>query len=211
MNGLLIGCRDYDHPGWTPEPFPPELPPDWRLTYYSNALSSVLVSARGCASLDRERAAAWRDDVGPDFRFVLEIDPWSPELDPGSGWQQFASRLEPLLGKTWALITSREAPVSWLRACAGYAAMPVCAPAGEVGWNDRVWRPRDEPPPVSTQGALVALLPDGNPRELRMVIERLAQQECAHTGLFFTDPAHAWRVAMQARQLADLMGGPTGV
>jgi len=180
MNGILIGCRDYDHPGWTPEPFPPELPPDWRLTYYSNALSSVLVSARDCASLDRERAAAWRDDVGPDFRFVLEVDPWSPERDPE-------------------------------RACAGNAALPVCAPAGEGGWNDRVWRPRDEPPPVSTQGALVALLPDGSPRELRAVIERLARQQCAYTGLFFTDPAHAWRVAMQARQLADLMGVPTGV
>jgi hypothetical protein len=51
----------------------------------------------------------------------------------------------------------------------------------------------------------------GEPRQLRAVLERLARQQAAVSGLFFTEPVRAWSLALQARTLAELMGLATGV
>lgn len=42
---LLLGTRDWQRPDWVEAYYPPDLPSDWRLTYYANDAGCVLLPA----------------------------------------------------------------------------------------------------------------------------------------------------------------------
>ncbi len=67
------GAVGWDHPDWDDQFYPDDLPPDWRLTYYGNEFSQVLIPQRQWASASGAWEG-WRDDVDAGFRFVLELD-----------------------------------------------------------------------------------------------------------------------------------------
>ncbi|MHB1585664.1 MAG: DUF72 domain-containing protein [Acidiferrobacteraceae bacterium] len=71
--GLMIGMCGWEHPDWTPGFYPEELPPEWRLTFYANHFTTVLVPAERWLSGARQDLEQWLDDTGDDFRFVLEL------------------------------------------------------------------------------------------------------------------------------------------
>lgn len=71
---LVIGAAGWEHAGWEGWFYPEDLPPEWRLTYYGNEFSQVLVpEALWLTSQVQAPWGVWRDDVDESFRFVLEI------------------------------------------------------------------------------------------------------------------------------------------
>jgi len=64
----------WDHPGWDGVFYPDDLPPEWRLNYFANEFSGVLVPQAMWSGLDRQRMGAWRPEVNEGFRFYLELN-----------------------------------------------------------------------------------------------------------------------------------------
>ncbi|KAA6186041.1 hypothetical protein F2Q65_06665 [Thiohalocapsa marina] len=52
--------------------FPPDLPEDWRLTFYANAFSAAYLPAARWMSAPVQTLADWRTDVHARFRFYLQ-------------------------------------------------------------------------------------------------------------------------------------------
>ena len=68
---IEIGALGWDHS----DPFyPDDLPEDWRLAYYANAHAAVWVPDGVWLGEALPDAAAWREDVGEAFRFVVSLD-----------------------------------------------------------------------------------------------------------------------------------------
>jgi len=78
---VLIGTRGWDYPLWTPDFYPPELPPEWRLTFYANNFNSVLVPARDWMEPPLARLEQWLMDTGDTFRFMLELPPGADDRE----------------------------------------------------------------------------------------------------------------------------------
>jgi hypothetical protein len=62
--------------GWDPSPgdadfYPNDLPEDWRLTYFANAINAVALDADTRGHIDRRRVAQWSRDVPESFAFYL--------------------------------------------------------------------------------------------------------------------------------------------
>ncbi len=72
-----------------------------------------------------------------------------------------------------------------------------------------IWRPGQQPAPDPSGSYLVALVGEDDLRHVRVVIETAAQWmgEGARGGaLFFVDPPTAYRLAREARLVAELLG-----
>lgn len=81
--GLRLGSYGWQHPHWLPSFYPDDLPEDWRLGFYANEFSAVMVPAHyGLSDYDVEQ---WREEVPARFRFYLE---YSSSVDAPT----FASR-----------------------------------------------------------------------------------------------------------------------
>ena len=68
---LSIGACGWDHPQWDEEFYPDDLPPEWRLGFYGNEFSIVLIPAqtwqKGIAEV-----VAWLDETHDAPAFVCE-------------------------------------------------------------------------------------------------------------------------------------------
>ena len=73
---LDLVTRGWELPGWDLSFYPEDLPPDWRLTYFSNELPAVLIPGSLWAKADESLLRTWVEDVHRDFRFYL--------ADPGA-------------------------------------------------------------------------------------------------------------------------------
>jgi len=91
---LKVGSYGWRHDHWQPEFYDNELPEDWRLTFYANEFSAVLVPA---SYLDESRdIEQWCEDVHQDFRFYIE---WPQQPDaPDSLLQELESMGDQLGG-----------------------------------------------------------------------------------------------------------------
>ena len=63
----------WEYPEWLDSFFPDDLPEDWRLSYFSNEFSAVLVPQDYWIEADADQLATWADGVNEDFRFFLEV------------------------------------------------------------------------------------------------------------------------------------------
>ena len=70
---IMVGARGWEHPQRAGGFYPEELPADWRFTYYSNHLRSVLVPSETWKGTGIAEVREWVEDSDPDFRFVLEL------------------------------------------------------------------------------------------------------------------------------------------
>ncbi len=68
-----IVTRGWDLPGEAGDFYPHDLPPDWRLTYFSNAFPAVLVPAVLWVPANPRLLRGWAEDVHDGFRFYLEL------------------------------------------------------------------------------------------------------------------------------------------
>jgi len=70
--------------GWDPMAagpgaYPPDLPPEWRLSYFANAYWGVLVPARLWRGAGRDEVQSWVADTPPRFRFFLDLGEGDPD------------------------------------------------------------------------------------------------------------------------------------
>jgi len=71
---IRVGACDWQHPQWQNCFYPDDLPQDWRLSYYANEFSTVLVpQSQWQASWQAEGAdfEQWAEDVPEGFRFYF--------------------------------------------------------------------------------------------------------------------------------------------
>jgi hypothetical protein len=104
--------------GWNPSPgdddfYPYDLPEDWRLTYFANALNAVALDADAWSRADAGRVAQWSRDVPASFAFYLHHDPSAEVLATSAGVQA-------LLGERFG---------GWLLCPDQAAAGSLCEPA----------------------------------------------------------------------------------
>jgi len=87
---LVVAARGWRHPAWQGEYYPPDLPEDWRLSYYSNEFRAVVVPADYWPTVDEAEVERWIEDTDEEFQFFLEV------ADLRTGWADFAALLTPL-------------------------------------------------------------------------------------------------------------------
>lgn len=71
----LLGAIGWDHPSWTGAFYPEDLPPEWRLNYYSTAFDCVYLPYASWHAAAPETLDEWRHDTLAQFRFLLEAPP----------------------------------------------------------------------------------------------------------------------------------------
>ncbi|MCB1863907.1 MAG: hypothetical protein KDG50_00625 [Chromatiales bacterium] len=94
MSGLVrVGALGWDEPEWRNGFYPDDLPEDWRLGYYANEFSTVLVPQRLWWNATDQTWAGWADLVSPAFRFWLHADAGTLPGAPGAALTRAASGL----------------------------------------------------------------------------------------------------------------------
>lgn len=69
----FLGARGWEYPAWDGRFYPDDLPSDWRLIYYANEFSTVLVPEDRFAAASNEELEEWAEEVPEGFRFFVEI------------------------------------------------------------------------------------------------------------------------------------------
>ena len=76
---VVVGARGWQHRGWEGTYYPTDLPAQWRLPYYANDFSGVLVPEREWRQVSPAELRQWREDTPEGFGFFLETgDPAAP-------------------------------------------------------------------------------------------------------------------------------------
>jgi len=70
---ILIGATGWNHPAWVGSYYPEDLPEDWRLSYYSNELNTVLVPESDWTNKNRDDIEEWIDETHDEFIFYFEL------------------------------------------------------------------------------------------------------------------------------------------
>jgi hypothetical protein len=198
---ILFGSAGWDHADWQGPFYPDDLPVDWRLSYYANEFSVVLVPLSVWNTGD---CSGWHDDVPESFRFVLDIS----HLPADEGALKRLKVCVEGLGDRLAGV------VSW-------STLPNEL-AGQIEseyGSDLLMKPSsDAISPAMDLGrasnsALVCLLlPDELGRDLvafRAVMEPLLNAEgpCRAVMFFFSGEPPAIKVMKDAEVLCQLLGG----
>ncbi len=68
---VLIGARGWLHRGWQDSFYPDDLPQGWRLAYYANEFSMLVIREQEWAQI--EDIATLREECPADFHFVVEL------------------------------------------------------------------------------------------------------------------------------------------
>ena len=76
---FVVGAHGWQHAGWVGSYYPSDMPPDWRLAYYANDFTGVLVPRRDWLGASKEVQRQWHDDTPAGFRFLIEQDSRAPE------------------------------------------------------------------------------------------------------------------------------------
>jgi hypothetical protein len=69
---LDIVTVGWELPGWEQSFYPDDLPLDWRLTYFANELSAVMVPSQSWGKASASQLRTWYEDVHEGFRFYLD-------------------------------------------------------------------------------------------------------------------------------------------
>jgi len=69
---ILIGARGWNHAAWQDTYYPDDLPEDWRLSYYANDYSTVLVPENEWVNANKEDIKQWLNDTDEEFIFFFE-------------------------------------------------------------------------------------------------------------------------------------------
>lgn len=171
-------ARDWDHAAWTESFYPPDLPDDWRLSYYANEFRGVLVSAGRWQRATEDALPQWADDVHDAFRFYLE--------------------------SAQAPVTPQdEAKAALLGSCFGGWVLPQPEQAGQG-----LTPCRSVGLPVGHQAFLLDADALGDLKAQRHLLERLASENGAARALLLFLQGEAWPLERlrQLAQLSQLLG-----
>lgn len=119
--GTLVAPRGWETLADAADFYPDDLPADWRLTYFANALPAVLLPWSAWHDAADAVLQGWCADVHAGFRFFLEV-PRLPvaEADTLAAVARASDALAPVLGG-WVAPTATVA-AGVLVACSGPAA-----------------------------------------------------------------------------------------
>ena len=214
---LLIGTCGWDHGHWCGPFYDPDLPTDWRLTYYANLLRAVLVPELTGVKVDATLAASWLEDTDEGFKFVIEISAELVDLLPHRpvSLNRWLEGIRLLAGQVAAVLVrpspaSRSpGPAALEQFCNALSPVPVCVepsdhPGGR-GVCGVVWYPSKQVAPT-VGDYLVALSDVGDPKGLRQLIEWFIEQNLVGAALFMTDRTRGFEHAQQARLIAEMLG-----
>jgi len=83
---VIVGARGWQHGKWAGTYYPADLPAEWRLSYYANDFSGVMVAEREWRQASPEELRQWRKDTPEGFGFLLETaDPGTPDAVRAAG------------------------------------------------------------------------------------------------------------------------------
>lgn len=97
---VLVGCRGYDHDPWVGRFYPPDLPRERRLEFYSERCRTVLVQETYHRLPTPDEVTFWRNSTPESFRFSF-VAPRSLALDtrvqdPRGELERFLDLVRPL-------------------------------------------------------------------------------------------------------------------
>ena len=227
----MIGTRGWSDVVPGDEFYPEDLPLEWRFSFYSNNLRSVLVPQELWPTTSRTDVGEWLNDSDPAFRFVLELPAvLSGPLSQTRSLKELDSFLElcepiaaRVAGYLLRVVPDARVHPDWLETFVNRLVdiAPVCVDLPEGAWRvpsvldalarqgaGLCWHCASEAEPHPGGHLRLALAPPAAPRVMRRHIERLVQwqNQAAHAGLFFTNAAGATKAAYEARLIAELMG-----
>lgn len=228
---IMIGTRGWSEVGPSDDFYPPALPVDWRLSFYSNNLRSVLVPQELWPTTSRTELSQWLDDSDPAFRFVLELPAALSQPLPQAKYFQelefFLELCEPIAprvaGYLLRVTPGTALALDWLENFLNRIVdiAPVCVDLPEGPWRAApalaaisrqgaglCWHCASELEPYPGGRLRLALAAPAAPRVTRRYIEQLVQWQSqdAQAGLFFTAAVGATKAAQEARLIAELMG-----
>lgn len=231
VDPIMIGTRGWSDVVPGDDFYPEDLPPEWRFSFYSNNLRSVLVARELWPTTSRADVSEWLNDCDPAFRFVLELPAaLSRPLQPSPSNKELDSFLdlcEPIAPRIagYLLRVDPDASIEtdWLESFVNRLVdiAPLCVDLPQGPWRSETalaaltrqgaglcWHCATEPEPHPGGRLRLALAPPAAPRVMRHYIERLVhwQNLEAQAGLFFTNTSGAAKVAYEARLIAELMG-----
>ncbi len=76
---IAIGAWGWAHAAWLGGFYPEDLPPEWRLTFYSNEFDAVGLDADAWLAPDIETLRGWVGDTREGFRFFLGLSGQLPD------------------------------------------------------------------------------------------------------------------------------------
>ena len=228
---IMIGTRGWSDVAPGDEFYPVDLPAEWRFSFYSNNLRSVLVAQELWPTTSHADVSEWLNDSDPAFRFVLELPVvLSRPLSPAQSLKEldfFLELCEPIaprvVGYLLRLAPDTEVESDWLEIFINRLVdiAPLCVDLPQGPWRSPAilsavtgqgaglcWHCAAEPEPHAGGHLRLALAPPAGPRVTRRYLERLVQwqDQDAQAGLFFTNGAGAPKAAYEARLIAELMG-----
>lgn len=231
IDSIMIGTRGWSDVVPGDDFYPGDLPPEWRFSFYSNNLRSVLVPRELWPRTSRIDVSKWLDDCDPAFRFVLELPAaLSCPLSRPRSFKELDSFLElcepiapRVAGYLLRLDLDAQVEPDWLENFANGLVdiAPLCVDLPQGPWRSApalaalsrqgaglCWHCAAEPEPHPGGRLRLALAPPAAPRITRRYIERLVhwRNQDAQAGLFFTSTSGASKAAYEARLIAELMG-----
>lgn len=69
---VLLGTLDWRDANWAETLYPVDMPPEWRLAYFSTRFSCVWLPYQAWKDTAIAEAVAWLEDTHDSFRFLLE-------------------------------------------------------------------------------------------------------------------------------------------
>jgi len=71
---IFVGSRGVSHSAWCEGFYPDDLPLEWRLSYYSNEFSALLLLQDDIDSLSSEEVIEWLEDLDDGFSLLYELE-----------------------------------------------------------------------------------------------------------------------------------------
>lgn len=184
--------------------YPLDLPREWRLSYYANALPCVLVPPGYWLEGPLPDVAMWREEVPEGFEFHVLVDTRLLQARRWPAIREAMGALGPALGGVVLSGPARAARTAWeaLRAvCPPRAKLCVDHDVADPLAPARCWRPG-----LDGSGAvgLCSLPARVQPRVLRAMLEDFATQGTGPQRVLFLDAPYP--VLEQTQMLVRLLG-----
>ncbi len=204
MLEIRVGALGWRRPDWQGVFYPHDLPGEWRLSYYANQLSCVLVPPDYWLEGPLPDVAMWREDVPEGFEFHVLIDDGLLRARRWPAVRAALGALGPALGGVVLAGPVAGARAAWeeLRAiCPGPVRVCLDHEMADGPSLTRCWRPGRE-----GAGAIgLCTLPGPvRPRALRGLLEGFAAQGAGARRALFLDAPYP--VLEQTQTLVRLLG-----
>ena len=79
MARVLIGVSGLQHPGWDENYYPPDIPEDWKLAYYANDFTAIVLPESAWRSAQSDELTEWLEDIDEAFRVYLRVTTQMPD------------------------------------------------------------------------------------------------------------------------------------